>query len=456
MKKKAKTAFFCTHCGHSHSRWQGQCDSCFERNCLVEELIPSKENNFSKMGIEAERKPLKISEINPQDAKRLSVGMKEVDIVLGGGLVPGSLVLLGGEPGIGKSTLLLQVCKALCDKGKKILYLAGEESESQVKLRAQRLGLDSGEFYIFSEIQTQNIFSQCEVLKPDLMVVDSIQTMKSNELDSSPGSVSQVRECTLHFMEYCKLKNVACLLVGHVTKGGEIAGPRLLEHMVDVVLQFEGDKNNWFRMLRGIKNRFGATDEIGIFEMKESGLQAVENAGLAFMNSDHFSSGSCQSVLLEGNQPFLVEVQALVADNHFTYPKRTAMGLDLNRLQILLAVMEKRLGVRVGEYDVFVNITGGVKTKDTGLDLAVVAAILSSLKDHVLDQDLLVIGEVGLGGEVRMTSRMESRVRESLKQGYKKFHLPWRAKNLGLEEFAEYEVEMSYLKEIRKIQDLFR
>jgi DNA repair protein RadA/Sms len=355
---------------------------------------------------------------------RFSTGIKEVDAVLGGGLVQGSLLLISGEPGIGKSTLLLQMAKALCANQSRVLYVSGEESEAQVSLRASRLGMDSEDLYLYSESCLESVLAEAENLKPGVIFVDSIQTVWTSNMDSAPGTVTQVRESTLKIMEFCKQRNIAVVLVGHVTKGGEIAGPRLLEHMVDVVLHFEGDRSHLFRILRGIKNRYGPTDEVGIFEMKSSGLVPVLNPSAYFVSGGVKASGSCTSVLLEGSQPFLVEVQSLVTGNYSAYPKRTSMGLDLNRLNLLIAVIEKRIAVRLDQYDVCVNLAGGLKSRDTGIDLAVVTAIISSWQDKCVPADHLFIGEVGLGGEVRMVPRIEQRVREAAKQGMKNVYVP--------------------------------
>jgi DNA repair protein RadA/Sms len=423
--KKKRTVFLCSHCGHEHMRWQGYCSSCNARNCLNEELgSATVKSQPSKRG---GTKPQTLNQVGIQDDSRIQTRIQEVDLVLGGGIVPGSVILLGGEPGIGKSTLILQVCKGLCTQGIRVLYVSGEESASQVKLRASRLGLDSKELYLYSEVELETILGEVQTLEPKILVLDSIQTVRTRELDSSPGSVSQVRECTYKVLECAKTQNIPVLLVGHVTKGGEIAGPRLLEHMVDVVLSFEGDKNHYFRILRGTKNRFGATDEVGIFEMKSTGLQAVENPSSYFISETSPVPGSSLSLVMEGSQPFLVEVQALVTSNQFTYPKRTAMGFDLNRLTLLIAVLEKRMGVILGQSDVYVSLAGGVKTSDPSLDLAVILAILSSLKDRRVPRDVVVMGEVGLGGEIRLISRVETRIKEARKQGFKRFYVPRKA-----------------------------
>ena len=363
------------------------------------------------------------------------------------------MILIGGEPGIGKSTLLLQLCKSLAQSRSRVLYASGEESESQVKLRAKRLGFENGDMYLVSETLLESIQQQVLEIKPDILILDSIQTIRTRDLDSTPGTVSQVRECTMKLLDFCKPRGLTCLLVGHVTKGGDLAGPRMLEHMVDVVLHFEGDRNHVFRLLRGHKNRYGATDEVGIFEMSTQGLQSVSNPSKFFLEDEHRESGSCLSVILEGSQAFLVEVQALLSDNHYTHPKRTVMGYDLNRVQLLLAVMEKRMGLNLGQYDVYVNIAGGIKTSDTGLDLAVVTAILSSLKNQALTKGMLVFGEVGLGGEVRLVPRADYRVREAIKQGFTDIMLPSRARTLFEKE--SYSESLRFVDAIGSTRGLF-
>lgn len=429
---KKKNIFVCSACGHQHNRWQGSCVDCGQWNTLQEELVTTFKNNEKNKlsALALGNDAVKLEDIKFESEERLPTGIPELDQVLGGGLVAGAMVLIGGEPGIGKSTLLLQLCKSLAQRDIKVLYASGEESESQVKLRAKRLGFEKGEMYLISETLLEAIQRQVSEVGPQIIILDSIQTVRTQEIDSTPGTVSQVRECTVKLLEFCKTRGITCLLVGHVTKGGELAGPRMLEHMVDVVLHFEGDRNHVFRLLRGHKNRYGATDEVGIFEMGGKGLQSVTNPSKFFLEDENLESGTCLSVILEGSQAFLVEVQALLSDNHFTHPKRTVMGYDLNRVQLLLAVMEKRMGLNLGQYDVYVNVAGGIKTSDPSLDLAVVTAILSSLKNQAPPQGTLVFGEVGLGGEVRLVPRADYRVREAIKQGFEQIMLPARAKHL--------------------------
>ncbi|MBT3786222.1 DNA repair protein RadA, partial [bacterium] len=380
--RKSRNIYLCRECGHQHTRWQGNCSACGSWNTLEEEQAPS--HRSSKTGPGNVREATLLDEVVISRDSRTATGLEMVDKVLGGGLVEGALVLLGGEPGMGKSTLILQICSLLSKKGKGVLYVSGEESEAQVKLRAERLQVHGETLHLLAHTDLEGILEVAKNLNPSLLVLDSIQTVRVPDLDSSPGSVAQVRESTFRIMEFAKTRSLTTILVGHVTKGGEIAGPRLLEHMVDVVLQFEGDRTHHFRLLRGLKNRFGPTDEIGVFEMKGDGLQPVANPAAYFLTDSTSTPGSCLSVVMEGTQPFMVEVQALVADNNFTYPKRTAMGLDPNRLSLLLAVMEKRMGILLGQSDVYVNLAGGVKSNDPGLDLAVILAVLSSIRDVTL------------------------------------------------------------------------
>ncbi len=452
---KKKTLYVCTACGHQHARWQGSCSACGQWNTLQEEVTEVFKKGEQKKVESLARggSAVKLEDINFENQDRINTGISELDQVLGGGLVPGAMVLIGGEPGIGKSTLLLQLCKSLAQSKSRVLYASGEESESQVKLRAKRLGFENGEMYLVSETLLESIQKQVLDVKPDILILDSIQTIRTRDLDSTPGTVSQVRECTMKLLDFCKPRGLTCLLVGHVTKGGDLAGPRMLEHMVDVVLHFEGDRNHVFRLLRGHKNRYGATDEVGIFEMSNQGLKSVSNPSKFFLEDECLESGSCLSVILEGSQAFLVEVQALLSDNHYTHPKRTVMGYDLNRVQLLLAVMEKRMGLNLGQYDVYVNIAGGIKTSDPGLDLAVVTAILSSLKNQALSKGMLVFGEVGLGGEVRLVPRADYRVREAVKQGFTDIMLPSRARTLFQKE--SYSESLRFVDAIGSTRGLF-
>ncbi|PCJ19338.1 MAG: DNA repair protein RadA [Candidatus Cloacimonadota bacterium] len=447
--KKIRTKYICHSCGTSHMRWQGVCDGCEERNTLEEEIISNNVHTKSNTS----HPPMKMTEVKKSMETRFKTGIEQVDSVLGGGLVLGSLVLLGGEPGVGKSTLLLQMAKALCEQKLKVLYVSGEESQAQVKLRAERLGVNTEYLYLYSETQLESIFKAIEDIEPVVYFLDSIQTVGTKDLESSPGSVSQVRESTMRIMQFTKKRNLVAILVGHVTKGGDIAGPRLLEHMVDVVLHFEGDRNHYFRMLRGIKNRFGATDEVGIFEMKGKGLVAVANPAAYFISDSKLVSGSCFSMIVEGTQPFLVEVQALVTENDFSHPRRTVLGYDLNKLNLILAVMEKRLQIKFGEYDVCVSLAGGVKSKDPALDLAVIVSILSSIKDRRVPPEVVFMGEVGLGGEVRMISHADLRVREVKRQGLNRVYAPKRV-------LAQIEEEdkkvVRTINEIHEILEFFR
>jgi DNA repair protein RadA/Sms len=417
---KVKSAFYCQNCGAQYSKWQGQCNSCKSWNTIAEELIQISKKGDWKSGPKQEKqrisKPLKISEIDTTKNPRLNSKDSEINRVLGGGIVPGSLILLGGEPGIGKSTLMLQISLNLPFK---TLYVSGEESQKQIKLRAQRISPDSNQCYVLTETNTQLIFSQIESLNPDIVVIDSIQTLQSDFLEASAGSISQIKQTTSELMKFAKETSTPVILIGHITKDGTIAGPKILEHMVDVVLQFEGDRNHIFRILRSHKNRFGSTHEIGIYEMLGDGLRQVQNpSDVLISKKDKSLSGNAIAVTLEGMRPLLVEVQALVSTAVYGTPQRSTTGFNAKRLNMLLAVLEKRAGFRLGAKDVFLNITGGLRVDDPAIDLAVVAAILSSNNDSALIKNYCFAGEVGLSGEIRPVQRLDQRIMEAEKLGF--------------------------------------
>ena len=418
-KKKNQSAFFCQNCGTQSPKWLGKCPQCNEWNSFVEEIIAK--DNDTKGGFKSNKinKPTLVSDIDYTNEKRIVTNDKELNRVLGGGVVPGSLILLGGDPGIGKSTLLLQF--ALSSKKKKILYVSGEESEKQIKMRAERINKDSEHCYILAETSTQNIFQQIEQVQPDILVVDSIQTLHTAHIDSSPGSVSQIRECTAELIKFAKETGTAVFLIGHINKDGAIAGPKILEHMVDTVLQFEGDRNYVYRILRTIKNRFGSASELGVYEMNQEGLREVNNPSeILISERDEATSGVGIAATIEGARPLLVEIQSLVSTAVYGTPQRSATGYDTKRMNMLLAVLEKRCGFRLAAKDVFLNITGGIKIDDTAIDLAVVCSILSSDRDVALDTLTCFAGEIGLSGEIRAVNRIENRISEAEKLGYKK------------------------------------
>ena len=416
---KVKTTFFCQNCGSQYAKWQGQCTTCKEWNTIAEEVVQKADKNDWKPSTsESKRvsKPLLINEIDSTKETRLQTLDSEFNRVLGGGIVQGSLTLLGGEPGIGKSTLLLQIALKLPYK---TLYVSGEESQKQIKMRAERINPNNSHCYILTETKTQNIFKQIEAIEPDIVVVDSIQTLHSDYIESSAGSISQIKESASELMKFAKETNTPVILIGHITKDGHIAGPKVLEHMVDTVLQFEGDRNHVFRILRANKNRFGSTNELGIYEMQGSGLREVTNPSEVLISKkDEELSGNAIAVTLEGMRPLLIEVQALVSTAVYGTPQRSATGFNAKRLNMLLAVLEKRAGFRLGAKDVFLNITGGISVDDPAIDLAVVAAILSSNEDEPLQSNICFAGEVGLSGEIRPVQRVEQRILEAEKLGY--------------------------------------
>ena len=424
MAKVKKSVFFCQNCGHEESKWLGQCPVCRQWNTFVEEKVaPSPAGSQTKRRQETEAVPL--SSVRTDSDERTQTGIGELDRVLGGGIVPGSLVLVGGDPGIGKSTLLLQVCQRLAARHEKILYISGEESLRQIRLRADRMGVFTDELLLLCETNIETIRSAIEKQRPALAVIDSIQTMYSEEVSSAPGSVSQVREATNVFMQIAKGLGISIFIVGHVTKEGTVAGPRVLEHMVDTVLYFEGDRHASYRILRGVKNRFGSTNEIGVFEMRQDGLREVANPS-EFMLSGRpeNASGSVVACSMEGTRPILLEIQALVCRSSFGMPRRTAAGTDYNRVNLLMAVLEKRLGLPLSNYDAYVNIAGGIRINEPAVDLGIVMALASSYKNRPVPEDMLVFGEVGLSGEVRAVSMPEQRVSEAKKLGFKTCVVP--------------------------------
>lgn len=431
MAKAKKSVFFCQNCGHEESKWLGQCPMCKEWNTFVEEKVtPVKTGAGKSAGRSAARnaenaKLVPLSSVTTDEDERLLTGIGELDRVLGGGIVPGSLVLVGGDPGIGKSTLLLQVCQRLSAIQKKVLYISGEESLKQIKLRANRMGEFSDNLYLLCETNLDTIREVIEAQKPDMVVIDSIQTMYDEEVASAPGSVSQVRESTNVFMQLAKGLGISIFIVGHVTKEGTVAGPRVLEHMVDTVLYFEGDRHASYRILRGVKNRFGSTNEIGVFEMRQSGLAEVENPSEYMLSGrPEQAPGSAVACAMEGTRPVLMEVQALVCKTNFGMPRRTAAGLDYNRVNLLMAVLEKRMGLPLSGYDAYVNVAGGIRMNEPAVDLGIVMAIASSYKNKPIPEDMIVFGEVGLSGEVRAVSMPEQRVAEAKKLGFKTCVLP--------------------------------
>ena len=424
---KAKSVFFCQNCGAESSKWMGRCSQCGEWNTLVEEIIKeTKHSRTPSRGVGNQTtKPTALPDIEISSIARVSTTFGEIDRVLGGGIVPGALMLLGGDPGIGKSTLLLQVSQKVADTVGTVLYASGEESQLQLKLRAERLHINSERLQVIADTDLDHILDQADAMMPSLLVIDSIQTMYTGDIDAAPGSVSQVRECTSRLLRFCKERNIPTVIIGHVTKEGNIAGPRMLEHMVDVVLYFEGERSYQFRILRSIKNRFGSTSETGIFAMVEEGLQELSNpsASLLAERSDE-ESGSAVMIYLEGVRPILVEVQSLVVTTAFGMPRRTAIGYDLNRLIVLLAVLEKRCGFTLGNKDVYVNVIGGLKVNEPACDLSMAVAIVSNLKNRIVPTDMVILGEVGLTGNVRSIPRIEQRINEAKKLGFKKFIIP--------------------------------
>jgi len=433
MPKKT-SVFFCKECGFESAKWMGQCPGCREWNTFVEEPVQKSDKKASGVAksdrLFKDRKAMSLRDVSMEQAKRIPTGMGELDRVLGGGIVPGSLILVGGDPGIGKSTILLQVSKYITEKHEdtlpqKVLYISGEESLQQIKMRAVRMGEFKGDIRMASETDLDAVEAMIAEEKPDVVIIDSVQTMFREDITSAPGSVSQVRECTNVLMQIAKRDGITIFLVGHVTREGSIAGPRTLEHMVDTVLYFEGDRSEVYRIIRAVKNRFGATNEVGIFEMTEQGLREVADPSEYMLSGRPLNaSGSLVTAVMEGTRPMLLEIQALVARTQFGLPRRTSAGIDYNRVNLLIAVMEKRAGINPGEYDVYINITGGMRVSDPALDLSVIMALASGYYDAPLGEKDIVFGEVGLTGEVRGISNASSRVREAVKLGYERVILP--------------------------------
>lgn len=448
---KIKIAFVCQSCGFSTPKWMGKCSSCGAWNSFVEEIQQKSSDRSMLLRSSAQSsRPQKLEEVRTESSERISTRDAELDRVLGGGMVPGSVILLGGEPGIGKSTLLLQTVLKL--QGKKILYISGEESEAQIKLRAERTPYRNSDCYVLTETNLEQIIQQIEALQPEVLIADSIQTLHTEFIESSAGSVSQIRECASKLIRYAKASGTPTILVGHINKEGSIAGPKILEHMVDVVLQFEGDRNHIFRIIRAMKNRFGSTSEIGIYEMKQFGLEEVPNpSALLLSESDLQLSGTTIAAITEGLRPLLVEVQALVSTAVYGTPQRAANGFDVRRLNMLLAVLEKRCGFHLGTKDVFLNVTGGIRLEEPAADLSVVAAILSSNEDLALPRNVCFAGEVGLTGEIRPVSRIEARIAEAQKLGFERIFVAQSnlkglsAKNAGMQ-----------ISGVSRIEDLYR
>jgi len=450
---KTKSSFFCQNCGSQSAKWIGKCPACGEWNTYVEEVIQKEETGKGswKPPSSTTKKvntPRKIQDVNYEEQARWITGDSELDRVLGGGIVPGSLVLIGGEPGIGKSTLMLQI--ALILTGKTILYVSGEESEAQIKMRADRMEANNPDCYVLSETTTQHIFQQIEVLKPDFLIIDSIQTLTSQYVESSAGSVSQVRECTAELMKFAKETGTPVFLIGHITKDGSIAGPKVLEHMVDTVLQFEGDRHMSYRILRTSKNRFGSTHELGIYEMRAEGLRTVANPSeILLTQREEALNGVAIGAMMEGNRPLLIEIQSLVSPAAYGTPQRSSTGHDAKRLNMLLAVLEKRGGMRLGQQDVFLNVAGGIRVDDPALDLAVCASLISSYEDTPVSEELCFAGEIGLGGEIRAVSRIENRIAEAEKLGFKKIIVSkYAIKGLDLKKYKIQVIALSKLEEM--------
>ncbi len=424
MAKKNSTVFFCQECGHESSKWMGQCPACKKWNTFVEEKVSvtggSKITPFREAA-----KPVEIGSISMQEEERMHTGIAELDRVLGGGIMPGSLTLVGGDPGIGKSTLLLQMCRLLANAGRQVLYISGEESLKQIKLRAIRIGEFQDTMFLLCETNLSVVEETIRHTKPEVVIVDSIQTMYQEAVTSAPGSVSQVREATNVFLQLAKGLGISIFIVGHVTKEGTVAGPRVLEHMVDTVLYFEGDRYASYRILRGVKNRFGSTNEIGVFEMRREGLIEVENPSEYMLSGKPIgASGSVVVCSVEGTRPILIEIQALVCRTNFGIPRRQAIGTDFNRVNLLMAVLEKRLGLQIGDFDAYVNIAGGMKINEPAIDLGLILAIVSSFKNRPVDEKMIVFGEVGLSGEVRAVTMAQQRLQEARKLGYETVVLP--------------------------------
>jgi DNA repair protein RadA/Sms len=450
---KTKTVYFCQNCGAQSSKWVGKCTSCGEWNTYVEEVIETKKKAKPEWDKEEQKskrhaRPMKVREITQKSEDRIVLDDKELNRALGGGIVNGSLVLLGGDPGIGKSTLMLQI--ALHFKHGKVLYVSGEESERQIKMRSERIGIENDDCFILCETQTNSIFHQIGELQPDLVIIDSIQTIHTAKIESSPGSISQIRECASEFLRFAKETSTPVVLIGHITKEGHIAGPKILEHMVDTVLQFEGDRNHVYRIVRAIKNRFGSTPELGIYEMAGDGLREVANPSkILLANRDENLSGIAVSATVEGMRPLLVETQALVSTAVYGTPQRSSTGFDTKRMNMLLAVLEKRCGFRLGAKDVFLNITGGIKVDDPAIDLGVICAILSSSEDISVPAGTCFAAEVGLSGEIRPVNRVEARISEAEKLGFEQIFISAYCKGVDPGKFS-IQVKM-----VKRVEEVF-
>lgn len=449
---KIKSAYFCQSCGFQSPKWLGKCPSCAAWNSFVEEIVQKEEKSLTGVATSKSKiaKPQPITDIKLNEEERYIMPDSELNRVLGGGLVPGSLVLFGGDPGIGKSTLMLQVALSL--KGIKVLYVSGEESEQQIKMRAERINIKNEQCYILTETNTQNIFKQVEEVEPQLLIIDSIQTLHTSYIDSSPGSVSQIRECAAEMLKFAKESGTPVFLIGHITKEGTLAGPKVLEHMVDTVLHFEGDRNHIYRLLRTTKNRFGSTNELGIYEMQSGGLRQVSNPSeILITQREEPTSGVAIAATMEGMRPMLIEVQALVSSAVYGTPQRSTTGFDARRLNMLLAVLEKRVGFRLGQKDVFLNIAGGIRVDDPAIDMSVVTSILSSSEDLPVPQNVCFAGEIGLSGEIRPVNRIDSRISEAEKLGFEKIYIShYNLKGLDKKSFN---IEIVAVK---KIEELFR
>ncbi|MCU0372144.1 MAG: DNA repair protein RadA [Ignavibacteria bacterium] len=449
MAQKIKINYICQNCGYTSPRWIGKCPSCEQWNTFEESIAETRRSKSSKetsaRNVQAAVRPL--ADVKErEDRNRTATGIGELDRVLGGGIVGGSVMLIGGDPGIGKSTLMLQIAGKLTSK--KFLYVSGEESPSQIKMRADRLGVNVSNFYVLPETNLETISAAIDLEKPDIVVVDSIQTVFIPELESSPGTITQLRESTSYLIKIAKSTDIPIFIVGHITKDGTIAGPKAIEHMVDVVLQFEGERTHFYRVLRGIKNRFGSTNEIGIFEMSESGLKEVPNPSEVFLSQRNYGASGCViSSAIEGTRPILIEVQALVSSSSYGMPQRTSMGFDYKRLNILTAVLEKKLGLFLNKHDIFLNIAGGVKIDETAVDLAAAMSIFSSFKDVPVDSETVIIGEVGLAGEIRTVSNIEKRINEAEKLGFKRIILP--KNNLKHLNLKKYKIQISGVERIK-------
>ena len=441
---KVKSKYVCQNCGYENPKWLGKCPECLQWNTFVEEIeekMTPRQESLAKQASRSTSRPVSINSIAPKREERFSTSIPELDRVLGGGVIPGSLVLVGGDPGIGKSTLLLQVSNNVAETGKKVLYISGEESENQIKMRAKRLKISSDNLYIYTENNLAAIELQIAEVEPDMVIVDSIQTMISPEINSAPGTISQIKEGTSKFMKISQSKSISTFIVGHVTKEGALAGPKLLEHMVDTVLYFEGERYNTYRLLRAVKNRFGSTNELGVFEMKSDGLVELENPSKVLIaEKPNDVSGSVIVSTVEGTRSMLLELQALVAPTNFGYPRRTTTGVDNNRVALILAVLEKVIGMQVQSQDVFVNIIGGLRINEPSMDLGIALAIASSFRNIPVDASVVVTGEIGLTGELRTVSFIEKRIMECEKLGFKKMVIP---KGNYLEEFKkDYRIEL--------------